>query len=61
VGPKSAQIRIVVSTVRACYVSRKVSDTGESNDDTGSGVVCPGWHWSKQAGIKRGGSVECRW
>ena len=41
-GPESTQIRTVVSTVGAHYVSRKVSKPGEGNDDTGCDVVCPG-------------------
>jgi len=51
---------IVVSTERAYYVSRKVSNTGEDTDDTGCGVVCSRWWQSKQAVIKRGSRVECR-
>ena len=50
-GPRSNRIIIIVSTVRADYVSN-ISNIGEGNDDTGCGVVCPRWRLGEQAGMK---------
>ena len=60
-GPRRDEIMIIVPTVRAFYVSRKVSNTGEGDDDTGCGVfVRDGGRASRQARKQSGMQVVIR-